>query len=422
MQGRRPATPVEVLGLGGLPQPGDAFQALADAAKARQIALFRQDAGEGKGARRPGSRLTLESLQQQIAEGGMKELPIIVKADVQGSAEVLGDTLTKLTRREGQGPHHPQRRRRDQRVGRPAGVRLERDHHRLQRPARPQRRRRGGAREGRHPPALGHLQRRRRDEEGDDRAARADVQGSPDRQRPRCARPSRCRSSAPSPAAWCSTGASRARGDTQARLLRDNVVVYEGKIGSLRRFKDDVSRGQGRLRVRHRLRAVQRPQGRRRHRGVRQRTGRRRRSSSRIVIRLVRHGYGMSKSSRPDPRRRSDPRRDLPTCSRAQVTIPGIGFLTVTHVKVTPDLQQARVYYTTLGDERRGARPRGRSSARPRSCGGSSAAGCGCGACRSSSSSSTRASSARTGSSESSRRSSARTVGGGRQPRRSATR
>ena len=58
-------------------------------------------------------------------------------------------------------------------------------------------------------------------------------------------------------------------GDTQARLLRDNVVVYEGKIGSLRRFKDDVSRGQGRLRVRHRLRAVQRHQGRRHHRGVR---------------------------------------------------------------------------------------------------------------------------------------------------------
>ena len=51
-------------------------------------------------------------------------------------------------------------------------------------------------------------------------------------------------------------------GDTQARLMRDGVVVYEGKIGSLRRFKDDVSRGQGRLRMRHRLREVQRHQGR----------------------------------------------------------------------------------------------------------------------------------------------------------------
>ena len=42
-------------------------------------------------------RLTLESLQQQMAAGGMKELPIIIKADVQGSAEVLADTLAKLT-------------------------------------------------------------------------------------------------------------------------------------------------------------------------------------------------------------------------------------------------------------------------------------------------------------------------------------
>src|SRR5439155_14387308 len=44
-----------------------------------------------------GGRLTLESLKEQIAEGGVKELPIIVKADVQGSAEVLADTLAKLS-------------------------------------------------------------------------------------------------------------------------------------------------------------------------------------------------------------------------------------------------------------------------------------------------------------------------------------
>ncbi len=92
-----PATPVEVLGLGGLPQPGDAFQALADAVKARQIALFRQTQAKEKALGGKGSRLTLESLQAQIAEGGVKELPIIIKADVQGSAEVLGDTLTKLS-------------------------------------------------------------------------------------------------------------------------------------------------------------------------------------------------------------------------------------------------------------------------------------------------------------------------------------
>jgi translation initiation factor IF-2 len=92
-----PATPVEVLGLGGLPVPGDPFQALTDAAKARQIAHFRQSQAKEKALGSRGSRLTLESLQAQIAEGGMKELPLIIKADVQGSSEVLGDTLTKLS-------------------------------------------------------------------------------------------------------------------------------------------------------------------------------------------------------------------------------------------------------------------------------------------------------------------------------------
>ncbi len=92
-----PATPVEVLGLGGLPAPGDPFQALTDAAKARQIAHFRQSQAREKAHGSRGSRLTLESLQAQLAEGGMKELPLIVKADVQGSSEVLGDTLAKLS-------------------------------------------------------------------------------------------------------------------------------------------------------------------------------------------------------------------------------------------------------------------------------------------------------------------------------------
>jgi translation initiation factor IF-2 len=92
-----PSTPVEVLGLTGLPQPGDAFQALADAAKARQIATYRQGMAKEKALGAKGSRLTLESLQQQIAEGNMKDLPIVIKSDVQGSAEVLADTLSKLS-------------------------------------------------------------------------------------------------------------------------------------------------------------------------------------------------------------------------------------------------------------------------------------------------------------------------------------
>ena len=91
-----PSSPVEVVGLTGLPQPGDAFQAVADAAKARQIAVLRQNQAKEKAIGGRGQRLTLESLQQQLSEGAAKELPIVIKADVQGSAEVLADSLSKL--------------------------------------------------------------------------------------------------------------------------------------------------------------------------------------------------------------------------------------------------------------------------------------------------------------------------------------
>ncbi|MDO8681169.1 MAG: translation initiation factor IF-2 [Acidobacteriota bacterium] len=92
-----PSTPVELLGLESLPSPGDSFQAVGDAAKARQIATFRQGQAKEKSLGSKGSRMTLESLQAQLAEGGAKELALIIKADVQGSAEVLADTLSKLT-------------------------------------------------------------------------------------------------------------------------------------------------------------------------------------------------------------------------------------------------------------------------------------------------------------------------------------
>ena len=92
-----PSTPVEVLGLENLPSPGDSFQSVADPAKARQIAQFRQTQAKDRALGAKGGRLTLESLQQQLAAGYAKELPIIIKADVQGSAEVLADTLSKLS-------------------------------------------------------------------------------------------------------------------------------------------------------------------------------------------------------------------------------------------------------------------------------------------------------------------------------------
>ena len=90
-----PSTPVEILGLEDVPQAGDRLQAIEDTAKARQISAHRQtklrEAALAKSA-----RLTLEQLHEQMAAGEVKELALIIKADVQGSVEVLADTLGKL--------------------------------------------------------------------------------------------------------------------------------------------------------------------------------------------------------------------------------------------------------------------------------------------------------------------------------------
>jgi translation initiation factor IF-2 len=235
-----PATPVEVLGLGGLPQPGDAFQALADAAKARQIALFRQNQAKEKALGGKGTRLTLESLQQQIAEGGMKELPIIVKADVQGSAEVLGDTLTKLS---------------DEKVKVRiihSGVGAINESDVLLASAsnaiiigfnvRPDRnagdvadREKVDIRQ--HSVIYNVVDEMKKAMTGlleptykDVRIGTAEVRDT--FKVPKFGTIAGC---------MVLDGRITRSGDTQARLVRDNVVVYEGKIGSLRRFKDDVS-------------------------------------------------------------------------------------------------------------------------------------------------------------------------------------
>jgi translation initiation factor IF-2 len=90
-----PSSPVEILGLDDVPQAGDRLQALEDTTKARQISMHRQtkirEAALAKSA-----RLTLEQLHAQMAAGEVKELALIIKADVQGSVEVLADTLGKL--------------------------------------------------------------------------------------------------------------------------------------------------------------------------------------------------------------------------------------------------------------------------------------------------------------------------------------
>src|SRR5512134_1714850 len=235
-----PATPVEVLGLGGLPAPGDAFQALTDTAKARQIALFRQTQAKEKALGGKGARLTLESLQQQIAEGGVKELAIIVKADVQGSAEVLGDTLTKLSDdkvkiriiHSGVGAINesdvllasasnaiiigfnvrPDRNAADVAEREKVDLRLHSVIYNVTDEIK-----KGMA--GLLEPTFKEV-----------RIGAAEIREV-------------FRVPKVGAVAGCMVieGRITRAGETQARLLRDNVVVFEGKIASLRRFKDDVS-------------------------------------------------------------------------------------------------------------------------------------------------------------------------------------
>ena len=90
-----PATPVEILGLGALPEPGDHLLVVADAAKAQSIVGFRQLKMREK-ALSATSRIRLEDLGRAIADGQLKELPLVVKADVQGSVEAVCDQLMKI--------------------------------------------------------------------------------------------------------------------------------------------------------------------------------------------------------------------------------------------------------------------------------------------------------------------------------------
>jgi translation initiation factor IF-2 len=231
---------VEVLGLGGLPSPGDAFQALTDAAKARQIATFRQMQAKEKALGAKGARLTLESLQAQIAEGGVKELPVIIKADVQGSAEVLADTLTKLTDEKvkvriihsGVGAINesdvllasasnaivigfnvrPDRNAAE--IADRESVDI-RQHSVIYNVTDEMKKAMAGLLE----PTLKEV-----------RLGAAVVRDT--FKVPKFGTIAGC---------MVTDGRITRSGDTQARLLRDNVVIFEGRIGSLRRFKDDVS-------------------------------------------------------------------------------------------------------------------------------------------------------------------------------------
>jgi translation initiation factor IF-2 len=234
-----PSMPVEVLGLTGLPQPGDVFQ-VAEAAKARQIATFREEQAKTRALGAKGGRLTLESLHAQIAEGGMKELPVIIKADVQGSAEVLADTLQKLSDEKAK-----------IRIVH-AGVGAVNESDVLLASAsnaiiiafnvRPDRNAESIAERERvdirqHSVIYNVTDEMKKAMAGlleptfkEVRLGVAEVRNT--FKVPKFGTIAGC---------MVTEGRITRSGESQARLVRDNVVVYEGKIGSLRRFKDDVS-------------------------------------------------------------------------------------------------------------------------------------------------------------------------------------
>jgi len=232
-----PSTPVEVLGLESLPEVGDDFQVVTDTAKAQQIVKFR-DLKDREAALAKSSRLTLEQLHKQMKEGEVKELPIIIKTDVGGSAEVLTETLQKLSNdkvkirviRSGVGAVNesdvllasasnavivgfnvrPERAASALAEQEKVDIRLHTIIYNLTDEIKK-------AMSGLLEPVFREVYK-----------GKAEVKET-------------FRITKVGNVAGCIVTDGVITGKSEVRLLRDNVVVYTGKIGSLRRFKDDVS-------------------------------------------------------------------------------------------------------------------------------------------------------------------------------------
>jgi translation initiation factor IF-2 len=90
-----PSTPVEVLGFADVPAAGDAFTVVEDERKARHISSIRQDRLRTKQLSQT-NRVTLDDLYRRISTGEVKDLNLVIKADVQGSVQALWDAISKL--------------------------------------------------------------------------------------------------------------------------------------------------------------------------------------------------------------------------------------------------------------------------------------------------------------------------------------
>jgi translation initiation factor IF-2 len=232
-----PSTPVEVLGLESMPEAGDDFQVVTDTAKAKQIVLFRE-AKVREATLAKSSRITLEMLHKKLAAGEVTELPIILKADVGGSAEVLTDTLHKMSNdkvrirvlRSGVGAINesdvllasasdaiiigfnvrPERNTSTLAEQEKVDIRLHTIIYNLTDEIK-------RAMSGLLEPVFKEVYK-----------GKAEVRET-------------FRITKVGNVAGCQVQDGSITRDSEVRLLRDNVVVYTGKISSLRRFKDDVS-------------------------------------------------------------------------------------------------------------------------------------------------------------------------------------
>ncbi len=237
LQSAPPSTPVEILGMEGLPQAGDQFVVVADRDKARGISEYReQKAREATLAK--SSRVSLEGLAEQIKTAGTKELNIILKGDVGGSVEVLGDLLSKLSNekvrlkvlRSGVGAItetdvllasasnaiiigfnvRPERKAQELAEQEKVDIRLHSIIYELQDEIK-------RAMTGLLEPTIKEVYQ-----------GRAEVLET-------------FRIPKVGTVAGCRVSDGLIKRDSEVRLLRDNVAVFKGKVSSLRRFKDDAS-------------------------------------------------------------------------------------------------------------------------------------------------------------------------------------
>ncbi len=232
-----PSTPVEIIGMQSVPQAGDSFQVVRDEWKARQISNYRQRQLRERSLARP-SRLTLDQLFHRMKEGTTKELPIVLKADVQGSVEVLSEALSKLSSDKVKiniiysGPGaitesdillasasnaivigfnvRPEKKAKELAEAERVDIRLHTVIYSITNEIK-------NAMVGMLEPTFQELYLGRAEVRETFRIPRYGI------------------------VAGCYVADGKITRDAEIRLLRDNVVIYEGKIGSLKRFKDDVT-------------------------------------------------------------------------------------------------------------------------------------------------------------------------------------